>query len=66
MGYSQKAQPFGSGSRVKHVTVRGKVSGAAGARNPIGDAPEVDDLTDRFEELNELILCGCGEQSGHC
>ena len=41
------------------------MSEAAETRSPIGDAPEVDDLTDRFEELDELILCNCGEQGGY-
>jgi len=30
----------------------------------IGHTPETDDLTDRFENVDELILCGRGEQGG--
>ena len=45
--------------------MRGKMNEAAETRGLIGDAPEVDDPTDRFEELKELIVCNCGEQGGH-
>ena len=50
---------------VKHETEQGEISEAEMAQRAhrvIGDTPKADDLTDRFENVDELILCSRGEK----
>ena len=42
----------------------GETAGHGGWYTLIGHAPEADNLTDGFENVDKLILCGRGEQGG--
>jgi hypothetical protein len=48
-------------SHGQHETERGDEM-AKRAHRLIGDTPKADNLTDRFENVNELILCSRGEK----